>query len=119
MMVAATNFAACSSDDENKQSENYANATIHGTVVNFVTGETIPTATVELYQIIITSKYLVATTITGTDGFFSFQNIGLKYEETYFVTVSHPDYQSYSHTVKLKPGSKLEINASMQPKSSK
>ncbi|MDE7433456.1 MAG: carboxypeptidase-like regulatory domain-containing protein [Lachnospiraceae bacterium] len=118
MMVGATNFSACSSDDENKQSENYANATIYGNVINSATGEAIPTATIELYRMIM-SQYLVATTITGTDGFFSFQNIKLEYEQTHIITVSHPDYQSYSHTVKLKPGSKLEINVSMQPKSSK
>lgn len=113
MMVAAMNFVACSGDDEEGQSENYA--TVHGTVVNSVTGETISTATVELYRMIM-SKYLVATTITGTDGFFSFQNIELKYEQTYIVEVSHPDFKPYSQAVKLKPGSKLEINASIQPK---
>lgn len=113
IIITAIGTTACSSDDEgNKKTENYA--TIHGTVVNSVTGELIPTATIELYRMIM-SEYLVATAITGTDGFFSFPNIELEYERMYRITVSHPDYQLFSKTMYLKPGSKLEINALMQP----
>lgn len=117
MIVTTMCFIACNNDDETeKPSENYA--TVYGTVANSVTGELVSTATVELYRMIM-SKYLVTTTITGTDGFFSFPEIEYPYtggESTYIIEVSHPDYQPYSQAVKLRSGSKLEINVSVQPK---
>lgn len=110
----------CSSADNLDDESNNGKATIYGMISDYTTGNTVPQATVELYKSAIISNILmdlVATSVTGTDGVYSFPNIKVEPSSNqYTIIVSHPQYKSYSRILRLNYGSELSVNVALEPK---
>lgn len=113
-------ICVCCSSTDNFDGGDNEKASVYGMISDYTTGNTVPQATVELYKSAIISNILmdlVATSVTGTDGVYSFPNIKVEPSSNqYTIIVSHPQYKSYSRILRLNYGSELSVNVALEPK---
>lgn len=123
LLVFISFICVCCSSADNFDDGDNEKATVYGMISDYTTGNTVSQVTVELYRSAVISNMLmdlVATSVTGTDGVYSFPNIKVSANkrdgDQHTIIVSHPNYNSYSRILQIKHDSELIINVALQPK---